>query len=129
MIGGNKGISIIEVLVSMIVLAVGVLGLAPLVVLSISANDLSRDVMTVSQLTKDKIETYENPSNIPALPYFETEEGLAGGAYDRYTYMWDSDTDSLIPEGLCYIDVTIKWTDEGGSDHSSRSTTILEKDG
>jgi type II secretory pathway pseudopilin PulG len=125
----KKGVSILEVLVSMIVLAVGVLGLAPLVVLSISANDMSRDVMTVSELTKEKIETYQNPSKIPSLPFYEKEEGIAGGHFDRYTFIWDSDTDSLIPQGLCYIDVTIKWKDEGGADHTSKSTTILEKDG
>ena len=125
----NKGISIQEVMVSMIVLAVGVLGLAPLIVLSISANNLSRDVMTVSELTKEKMERYENSVLIPALPYSETETGLSGGLYDRHTYIWDSDTDSLIPEGLCYIDVTIKWKDEAGLGHSSRASTILRKDG
>jgi type II secretory pathway pseudopilin PulG len=129
MIRNKKGISILEVLISMVVLAVGVLGLAPLVVLSISANNLSRDVMIVSQLTKEKIETYENPSMIPPLPYSETEQGLSGGRYDRYTYIWDSDTDSLVPEGLCYVDVTIKWEDTGGLVRSSKSTTILQKDG
>lgn len=123
----NKGMTILEVLVSMLVLSIGVLGLAPLVVLSVSANNISRDVLTVSELAKEKIEEYENASALPTLPHYEVESDLKRGNYERITYIWDNTTDTLIPASLCHIDVKITWTDQIGLSHSSKFSTILEK--
>lgn len=127
----ERGMTILEVLVSMLVLAIGVLGLAPLVVLSTNANNISRDVLNVSELMKEKIEEYQNVASMPALPHHEVETGLGGGTYDRlydrYTYVYDNATDTLIPPGLCHIDITIKWTDALGKNHKSTCSTILDK--
>jgi prepilin-type N-terminal cleavage/methylation domain-containing protein len=123
----NKGITLLEVLVSMLVLAIGVLGLAPLVVLSVTANNISRDVLNVSELAKEKIEQYENASLLPALPHYEKESEVDGSIYDRMTYIYDNTTDTLIPARLCHIDVKIAWTDQAGLSHSSKFSTMLEK--
>jgi prepilin-type N-terminal cleavage/methylation domain-containing protein len=127
----NKGLTLLEVLVSMLVLSFGILGLAPLVVLSQNANNISRDVVMVSELAKDKIEEYQNSSALPALPHYEMESGLGGGTYDRLydreTLIWDNATDTLVPPGLCHIQVTISWYDMAGLPHSSVCSTVLEK--
>lgn len=123
----NKGVTLLEVLVSMLVLAIGVLGLAPLVVLSVTANNISRDVLNVSELAKEKIELYENASLLPALPHYEEESEVDGSIYDRITYIRDNATDTLIPASLCHIDVKISWTDQAGLSHSSKFSTMLEK--
>ncbi len=127
----DRGLTLLEVLISMLVISIGVLGLAPLVVLSVNANDMSRDVLAVSELAKEKIEFYENSSALPALPYYEVEDDLGEGTYDRLydrtTYIWDNTTDTLVPPNLCHIQVTIAWTDIQGLSHTSVCTTVLDK--
>jgi type IV pilus assembly protein PilV len=122
----NKGMTLLEVLISMIVLSVGVLGLAPLVVLSIEANTVSRDAMAVSSLAKERIEFFEDPANIPALPFGRYEQGL-DSLYNRYTYIWDNATDTTIADGLCHILVTISWQDKTGAQRSSQYLSVISK--
>jgi len=121
----EKGLSLIEVLVAMIILAIGLFGMAPLVVLSIEANSMSQDALAVSNLAKEKIETYANASLLPALPFDEAERGLAGG-YDRTTRIWDNTVDTLIPAGLCQVEVVISWQDKMGASRSATYSTLLE---
>jgi type IV pilus assembly protein PilV len=123
----EKGFTLLEVLISMLVLAVGLLGLAPLMILSVETNTMSQEASMASNLAKVKIEIYQNSDNIPALPYEEVEEDIFGG-YSRKTAIIDNATDSLIPEGLCHIQVAIGWTDNSGVHRSSTYTTFLKKD-
>jgi prepilin-type N-terminal cleavage/methylation domain-containing protein len=127
----DRGITLLEVLISMLVISIGVLGLAPLVVLSVNANNMSRDVLAVSELMKEKIEFYENASALPGLPHLEVESDIGEGIYDRLynrqTYIWDNTTDTLVPPGLCHIQVKVAWKDIQGLSHSSVCTTVLDK--
>lgn len=130
-IQNNHGITLLEVLISMIVIAIGVLGMAPLVVLSTNTNNISRDVLDVSELAKEQIEFYENTDSLPTLPYYLREHDLGEGVYDRLydreTYIWDNATDTLVPPGMCHIQVTVAWTDMHDLPHSTVFTTVLEK--
>jgi len=123
----EKGISLIEVLVSMVIIAIGLLGLAPLVVLSIDANSMSQDAMAACTLAKEKIETYENASLLPTLPYSEEEAGLEGG-YNRSTRIWDNTVDTLLPADLCQVEVVISWQDKMGVSRSATYSTLLDTD-
>ena len=120
----DKGLSLLEVLVAMIILAMGVLGLAPMVVMSIEGNNISRDVLVVSSLAAEKLEYYESLDVLPEVPYTETETDLEGN-YTRNTSIQDNTTDAAIPEGVCQIDVTITWTDKTGVDRSTTYSTLL----
>ena len=122
----DKGLTLLEALVSLLILSVGILGLAPLVVLSIEGNNISRDVLTVSSLAKEKLEMYSNPDSLPVLPYRESESGLEGDYY-RYTYIYDNVTDTTMPSDLAHIEVTIKWVDKVGVTRASQYTSILDK--
>lgn len=123
----EKGITLIEVLVSMIILTVGLLGLAPLVVMSIESNSMSRDAMVVSNLAKETIETYENATSLPALPFDLEETGLAGG-YNRSTRIWDNTVDTLLDSGLCMVEVVVSWQDKMGVQRSASYSTLLDKE-
>jgi hypothetical protein len=115
----------------MIILAVGVLGLAPLIVLSIEGNNLSRSALDVAELARERFEVFENPSALAAilLPYYEKEPNLSGnhGRYTRETFIWDEASDSTIPPGLCHMMITINWVDDDSLSHSQSFTTIVEK--
>ena len=123
----EKGLTLLEVLVSMILLAVGLLGLAPLVVLSIEGNNMSRDVLTASTLAKVKLEEYQNASSLPALPFTQTETAISG-IYDRLTRVEDNSTDTLLPDGVASVEVQIDWVDKVGVSRTARYYTLVSKD-
>ena len=122
----ENGLTLLEVLVSMFILAVGILGLAPMVVLSIEGNNISRDILSVSSIAKEKLEYYQGLDPMPAVPFTESEQEIHG-VYDRTTIIWDNTTDSLVPDGVYQIVVAINWTDKVGVSRSTTYTTLIEK--
>lgn len=122
----DRGISLLEVMVAMILLALGLLTMAPMVVLSIEGNNISRDVMSVSSLAKDKLEYYKGLNVMPAVPYTLNETGLDGG-YNRITTIRDNSIDASIPVGLYEIDVVLQWNDKSGVARSAVYSTYVEK--
>lgn len=121
----QAGMSLLEVLVAMVLLAIGLLGLAPMFVNSIKGNVNSRDNSVAAGLASERIEQYEHMNPLPALPFYAEETGLGGGIYTRRTAIIDHATDSLIPVGGCRIDVTIAWTDDQKINRSSHLSTLF----
>jgi Tfp pilus assembly protein PilV len=122
----EKGISLLEILISMLVLSIGVLGLAPLLVLSVETNVLSRDNTVSSKLMKEKIEYFESLDPMPSMPYYEREPDL-DQIYTRTTTINDITTDTLIPDGLYKIDVSIAWVDNEQLQKSRTFSTYITK--
>ena len=65
----ESGAGLLEVLVGMLVIAIGLMGLAPMLALSIDGNSIARDNNVVANLLKEKIEFYEGlpTSSMPSL--------------------------------------------------------------
>jgi len=126
-IPNTRGISLLEVLISMLILAFGILGLAPMIVLSVESNGISRDFTVAAQLAKDKLEAYADVASIPSAPYEESESDVQEG-YDRLTYITDCSTDSLIPDDTYKVNVIVSWTDASGMLRSSQLATLVGKD-
>ncbi len=122
----NKGISILEVLVSMIVLSVGLLGVAPMVVLSVKSNSTSRDTSETSKLVREQIEYYEAMDSLPTVPY-EFSERSIDNKYDINVMIQNNSSDADIPEGLFEIMVTINWEDETNLPKMTTYSTYLRK--
>ena len=120
----TKGVSLLEVLVSMLVLSFGVLGLDPMLVLSIEGNVISQDNSVVSTMLKEKIEFYENVDTLPTLPYRELEEGI-DSRFARTTIIQDSTTDASIPYGVCQCDVQVTWVDHQNVRRSSSYSSFI----
>ena len=124
----DRGISLLEVLIGMIILACGILGMAPMVVLSMEGNNISRDVTMASNLAKEKMEYFEGLATLPAMPFEEKETDLAGN-YTRAVRLWDNTVDTLVPPDLCQLEITIAWTDQAGTNRAMNySAFILKKD-
>ena len=137
---GEKGLTLMEVMVSMLVMAIGLLGIAPLIVLSIEANNISEDTTIASNLVRDKIEYLEGLDSIPLSMYAQSESNVyttyekADGTllatntvigFNRTTLIEDNAIDTLIPVGLLKVIVQIGWVDKVGVARQASITTYL----
>jgi type IV pilus assembly protein PilV len=109
----EKGFTLIEVMISMVILAIGILGLAPLMVLSIYSNTYSQDLTRATAVAQDRIEQLKSAPNFAVVPYTETTNNV-DGTYNRTILVDDASTDGAVPAGVYRIKVTIAWTDDKG---------------
>lgn len=123
-IHNNRGLSLLEVLICMLILAFGLLGLAPMFTMAIEGNVISRDTSIASDLIKNKIEYFEALDPLPSVPYTETETGL-NGKYNRSTFINNHVSDSTIPDSMYRLDVVVAWTDHQSVNRSATYSTYL----
>ena len=121
---GEKGFTLIEVLVAMIVLAIGILGLAPMLVISMQGNQFSREVTEAAYLAQDRIEQLRNQTIISPIPFDET---ATIGDCTRVVNISDQSVDNTIPPGVYRLTATINWIDKEGRSHSSAYITYKAK--
>ena len=121
----DRGMGLLEVLVSMIILAIGLLGLAPMIVTSIEGNIIARDHTTASNLVKQKVEYFQGLDSLPATPYTETESNVMTG-FTRTSRIEDRTSDSSIADGLYLVEVEVAWTDNQVDRTTAFSTFILK---
>lgn len=128
----DRGLSLLEVLISMVILAVGILGLAPMVVLSIEGNEISRDFAVATELAKERLEFYEADGVLLAEDdtkaedeavdeYSETLTDTLG--YSRWVRI--SPVDAVNPPSICKVEVIISWTDNLGTARSTKHSTLM----
>ncbi len=122
----DHGMGLLEVLVSMIILALGILGLAPLIVTAVDGNVISRDNSVASNLIKQQIEIFEALDSLPSIPY-KLEEPRVEQYYTRTTLLIDNTVDTLVPAGLCQLDVAVYWTDHKNMTHTRTYSTYIPK--
>lgn len=104
------GLSLLEVMVSMVILAFGILSLAPLIVVSMYGNSYSNDLTVANAIAQEEIEQLKNLDAISPLP-FHTLVSNMYGKYVRNTWVNDVASDSTIPPGVYKIKVQITWVD------------------
>ena len=117
----NNGFTLMEVLVAMLILSVGLLGMAALIAGIINSNKLSNRISTATVLAQDKME------DIKRIGY----DNAGGGAEDYNTisdyplYKRLTDVAAGDPAaGMKKITVTVYWESD---DHSITLNTILAK--
>jgi type IV pilus modification protein PilV len=110
-LGNEKGITLLEVLVAMIILAFGVLGLAPMIVISMYGNSYSDQVSVADAIAQDRLEEIKTWSQVTPLPYSQTVNDIRG-TFTRQTLVGDATTDASIPNGVYKIQVNVNWTDQ-----------------
>jgi len=119
---GQKGFSLIEVLVAVTILAIGLLGLAGLQVTAIRGNSVAIHRSQASALVADKIETFQNTPYASIAEGVTTENGLDG------IFTRTSQVQKDVPvNDLKTVTVTVTWTDTITQQVAFQ--TIISKDG
>jgi Tfp pilus assembly protein PilV len=112
----QEGFTFNEVLISIALIAIGILGFSLNTVSVIQGNHVSGNITTATNLAQDKMEelkaqmSFKDMDNCPdAGDRSLTATGAPGGIYDR---CW-AIKDSSIPgaEGLKEVSVTVRWRD------------------
>jgi len=124
----SPGFTLIEVLIAIVVLSVGLLGMAALSVGIIRGNAVSKNLSTASTLAQDKIEEIweQGYSDVTA----ESKAPLSS-PYENYERKVDVDTTTipdvvgppLLRVGMKIVTVTTYWTDQVGT-HEVQLRTI-----
>lgn len=112
-LGCQKGITLLEVMVSMVILAFGILGLAPLIVISMYGNSYSNEVTSANAVAQERIEQLKEMASFNPLPWQQTATGVHG-KFTQTTTVEDNTTDGSIPSGVYRIAVSVSWTDQKG---------------
>ncbi len=108
-IRNEDGISLIEVLVGMLVFSLGMLLLVPMVVTSITGNQMSRDTDRVIEEMQNVVEAFK----AGGIPDNGMEYDLETG---RHLYWWIQQTDPPTAN-LNELVVEVMWEDPNGEFH------------
>ena len=119
----EAGLTMVEVLAAMIVAAVGILALAPMMVISIQGNGLADDLTSATMQAQTTLETLKQQDPLPPIPYQNTIVDSATGL-TRHIAIDNSTSDGTIPLGMNRLAVTVTWTDKGGVDRTVDYSTF-----
>jgi len=115
----NKGFTLIEVLVAMVILSVGLLGTAALITGIIRGNKVSNRITTATTLAQDKMEEIKRSGYSNAVS--EAKSSLPS-PYDQYERQVTV-VDNSPAANMKTVTVTVYWE----SSKSVRLQTILSK--
>ena len=117
--GKQAGFTLLEVMISLAILSVGLLGMASLTASIIRTTSFSNDFTTATALAQDKLEELVNTSFGSLTSNNDTvnADGSAGGTYTRtWTIAASGNNKSII--------VTVAWTSDYGTPKSISISTI-----
>jgi len=115
----KKGFTLIEVLVGLVILAIGLLAIAGMQLNSVKGNFFSSNLTQASVLAQDRLEILRNlPWDDGALDATTFNEGTIPNTIFTREY-----TVNLVPGTVMKeITVTVRWRDD--SDHSVSFSTV-----
>jgi type IV pilus assembly protein PilV len=122
----NKGMSLVEVMAAMLILAVGVLGLAPLMVITMDSNSFANELTQANTLAQDKIESIRNISSFSPLPYIQTQSDVLN-RYNVVTRIDGTESDAAVPSGVYRLHVNVSWIDHNDLPRSVDYRTYTNK--
>ena len=117
-----NGFTLIEVMAGLIILAIGILGIAAMQITAIKGSYFSSNVTQATFFAQDRLEFLKN------LPYHDSN--LSSGQYNEgkistSIFSREYDVAEDIGNSMKTITVTVRWTDRGN--HSISFSTIRSK--
>lgn len=106
----RKGISLMEVMASMVIFAVGLLMLIPLILASIKANEFADDMSKATLYAQQKMEVLKNTSALSS----------GSDVIDGMNRAW---TVEDVATNLKKITITINWQDVENRPHQVQTIT------
>jgi Tfp pilus assembly protein PilV len=122
----NKGTSLLEVMAAMLVLAIGIMGIAPLMIVTSDSNSFSRELTRANTLASDRIEQLRAGGGYSPLPYIRNETNIES-KYNRTTRIDANDSDATVPPGVFRLHITMSWTDHNGLPRSTEYWTYTTR--
>ena len=108
----ERGFTLIEVMISIIILSIGVLGLAPLMAVSITGNSFSNEATRANVIAQDRIEQLKNTATFAAMPFVDST--TVDAQFGCAARVDDATSDVSVPAGVYKILVEVTWTDQAG---------------
>ena len=118
--------SLIEVMAAMLILAVGILGLAPLMVITMDANSFSNELTQANTVAQDKIEQLRNVTSFSPLPFTQYDYNVLN-RYVMVTTVDGAESDPTVPSGVYRIHVNVSWIDHNNLPRSIDYRTFTSK--
>lgn len=118
------GFSLVEAMIALLVLSVGLLGLAQIQVRVLNSMGLAKAQTTAVNLTQEKIES------LRASPFAEIQTGMdepseRAGDHSRYARRWVVTPTTPGAGTVKHISVTTQWTTPDGDTREVTLTTMV----
>lgn len=117
----HKGFSLLELLIGLVILAIGILAIAGMQITSIRGNFFSDNIMQASILGQDRLEQLKTLSTPPGPgTYDDGFITIRGTSFSR-VYNVSAHSSPDLPDSIV-IQVTVRWRDT--SEHSVSFSTV-----
>ena len=118
---GSPGFSLVEIMVALVVFAIGVLGLAGMIPMAMRNLNQGAGATHAQALAQGKLEELVNASGDLWLTAGTSADTLDG----RYVRSWTITADAPM-DGMTSIAVAVEWEEAGTPQRLSLATSILE---
>jgi len=122
----DNGFTLIEVLVAIVILTVGLLGMASLTGAIIRGNKLSNDLATATTLAQDKMEDIRRIKVTGYSNVLSETKALCSSPYDQYKREVSVTDDSPAPN-MKTVSVKVYWGGASKEDHNVELKTIFAR--
>jgi prepilin-type N-terminal cleavage/methylation domain-containing protein len=109
-IRSKKGITLIEVMASLIIFSIGLLMLVPLMMVAITANDSANDMSRATLFAQQKLEQLRNSSTLTS----------GSDTVESMSRTWTVET---VTSNLKKITVNVTWQDDMNRSHHVQTIT------